>query len=90
MPYKSFSERYSYDQVKKSSFIYGEDFQSPGGEKFARQEAQKIKIEENSSIFILGSGLGGHGFLYAETSGYFHTNFTPTRSLKTCYFAVLK
>ena len=90
MPYKSFSERYSYDQVKKSSFIYGEDFQSPGGEKFARQEAQKISIEENSKIFILGSGLGGHGFLYAETSGYFYINFTPTLSLKTSYFSVLK
>ncbi|GBP00347.1 Phosphoethanolamine N-methyltransferase 3 [Eumeta japonica] len=61
--------QYSKHGLEKYEWIFGETFLSTGGMETTVQVLKHIQLGKNPKVLDLGSGLGGHSFLFAEKFG---------------------
>jgi len=68
-PFQSEEEtnRYSRQSILRSEAMYGEGFQSPGGNKAIEEFCSKLDMKKGMKILDIGSGLGGTAFYFSET-----------------------
>ncbi|XP_013184069.1 uncharacterized protein LOC106129915 [Amyelois transitella] len=61
--------QYSKHGLEKYEWIFGETFLSTGGITTTMQVLKHVQLGENPKVLDVGSGLGGHSFLFAEKYG---------------------
>ncbi|XP_013183990.2 uncharacterized protein LOC106129845 [Amyelois transitella] len=69
--YQKFLDQGQYTKhgLEKYEWIFGETFLSTGGITTTMQVLKHVQLGKNPKVLDVGSGLGGHSFLFAEKYG---------------------